>query len=171
MIQKSLKNITNEKAIIASWWDYGYELRYQTGIAVVTDGGNPANIKNVYLARALISTNSAFTADEIRFASYFDTQTLSDYFPRRPTLDRAVGVEKDIYLFLPSDLQDKMITVFNIAATTFNQSALTNYNSDESAFSILYHKRPQVWGPFVLVAAEKDGAVLYRLPAPNMPKR
>lgn len=169
MITKSLVNVPRDRAIISSWWDYGHELRYQTGFEVISDGGNPSNIKNIYLARALVSTNPLTAADEFRFAAYFDAETLGNFYPLRPGTELSNNTHRDLYLFLPSDLQDKMITVFNIASATVSKDAMRGYNSDESAFVILYHQQPKNWGPFQLVQGQKEGGVLYRLPAPMVP--
>lgn len=171
MVNKSLRGISRSDAIMSSWWDYGYELRYQTGFDVISDGGDPSNIKNIYLARALISTNPLFAADELRFAAYFDAETLKNFYPSRPGTELSTNTQKDLYLFLPSDLQDKMGTVFNVASTTVSKDAMRGYNSDLSAFVILYHQQPQNWGPFQLIQGQKEGGVLYRLPAPPVAKK
>jgi len=166
-LTKALTNADPKKAIVVSWWDYGYEIRYQTGFQVVTDGGNPANIKNIYIARALISPNWNYAADEIRFSAYFAEADLRESFPRRPELQKAIDLHKDIYIFFPSDLQDKMLTIFNIATATIPRESLQGYDSDNSAFVILYHQQPSRWGPFELIHASKEAGVIYRLRSPS----
>jgi len=164
------QNYRGEKPIVTSWWDYGFELRYQTGAQGVTDGANPADVRNIYLARALISQSPLYAADEIRFAAYFSPEDLVESYPKRPPLELAKYISKDILLFLPSDLQYKMFPVYQIAAKTISAEALASYNAETSVFFVLYHRRPATYGEFELVYAQDGGAVVYRLRAPVLPK-
>jgi len=161
------KDLKQKDIIVASWWDYGHEIRYQTGRVPIVDGGNPANIRNVYLARALVTPDVAYASDEVRYASYFSEDQLKGVFPDRPFVSEAKDVERDIYLFIPRDLQFRMITIHKIAAQVLPSEQIVNYDSRSSVFFKLYHDRPKSLGPFELVSSIDDGAVIYRLPAPK----
>lgn len=154
---------SSRTVVVASWWDYGHEIHYQTGMDVLSNGNDPASIRNLYFARAMVSTDPFYAADEIRFAAYFTEEDLIKSFPRRPDLSKARNMERDIYLYLPSSLQNKMPGILKVGAMGFNREALRNYDPHKSNFFMMYHRVPPVWGPFEFVKAEKNGAVVYRL--------
>lgn len=165
---QSLKRAVNQAGrpiFIASWWDYGHEVRYQSGREVITDGRNPGNIKNLLIARAFLSPDPYYAADEFRFAAYFDELELQESFPRRPEISRAKNIDHDIYIFIPSELQHKMELMLNLVKSTTNELSLKDYRPSSSVFFRLYHTAPKSFGPFELVSFEVRGAVIYRLPA------
>lgn len=167
-VSKLADTIGPDRVFVASWWDYGFELRYQTRAIGITDGANPADIKNIYLARALISQSPVYAADEIRFAAYFSSEDLQEHYPRRPPISKSRNTDKDIIFFLPSDLQFKMYPVYQIASKTISEEALATYNPETSVFFTLFHKRPERWGEFERVFSQENGAVAYRLIAPTV---
>lgn len=167
-LRHSLTSATREPPFVASIWDLGHEIRYQTGMEVLSDGLSPGSLKNVYVARALIAMDPYVAADELRFAAYFTETDLEASYPRRPSLESSRGTSRDIYLFLPHSLQYKMYTTYQVAEKTMSKEAIRTYNPQMSAFNILYHKKPQKWGPFELLLTQVNGATIYRLPAPNV---
>jgi len=169
-LRHSLTSATREPPFVASIWDLGHEIRYQTGMEVLSDGLSPGSLKNVYVARALIAMDPYVAADELRFAAYFTETDLEASYPRRPNLELSRGTSRDIYLFLPHSLQYKMYTTYQVAEKTMSKDATRLYNPQMSTFYILYHKQPQKWGPFELLLTQVNGATIYRLPAPNVSK-
>lgn len=169
-IRDTLQRTENKPFFVASWWDYGHELRFQTGGDPLTDGSDPANLKNIYIARALVSPDPYYAADEIRFAAYFEQSTLLHYFPKRPDVSLSENAERHIYVILPSDLQQKMLTVYNVAVKSMPNEYLVNYSAQASTFYTLYHRSPATFGPFRLVGSQPDGAKIYLLPGVKLPK-
>jgi len=157
-------------SIVVSWWDYGHEIRYQTKMDIVSDGSNPASIKNIYIGRALISPNPEYSANELRFASYFTEDQLLTHFPSRPSTKDASNLDRDIYVVLPQDLQFKMITIFSLSKKSLNEKDLENYDSRSSLFSRMYHSNEKQIGPFERVLSVEDGLKVYRLKAPQSAK-
>jgi len=160
------ERVDKSRNVVVTWWDYGHEIRYQTGIPVIVDGSDPANFKNVYISRALISPNPEYAAAQIRIATYFDSHLLAEHYPKIPMESLARDVQKDIYLVLPRDLQFKMETIFKIALQTLPREAVENYDSYLSTFFILYHHSPQRHGPFERIHSQRDGVKVYRLRSP-----
>lgn len=153
--------------ILVSWWDYGHELNYQTNYETIVDGANPRSLRNIFIARALISPNPNYAATQIRFASYFDNEVLQASYPDYPDLKRIKNENRDIYIALPRDLQFKMTTIFYVAAKSLPEDALEGYDATKSVFSVLYHSAPERLGPFERVYSHDDGLKIYRIPAPK----
>jgi hypothetical protein len=155
-----------EKVILLSWWDYGYELSYRTSQTVSVNPGSPTSMKNVYIARALTSPNPYYASDEFRFAAYFTDEVLREHYPERPPLSLANGTNKDIYVFLPSDLTRKFPTVVKIASEAVESRYLQGYDPRNATFNRLFFERPARFGALELVHSRSDGAAIYRIPAP-----
>lgn len=155
-----------EQAILLSWWDYGYELSYRTSQTVSVNPGSPTSMKNVYIARALTSPNPYYASDEFRFAAYFTEEVLREHYPERPPVSLASGTNKDIYVFLPSDLIRKFPTVVKIASGAVESRYLQGYDPRNATFNRLFFERPARFGALELVHSRADGAAIYRIPAP-----
>jgi hypothetical protein len=162
-LQAALKVRPNPKTVVVSWWDYGSELSYYTGLPTVVNGTSQVGIKSLYLARALIGMDPQYAADELRFATYFTENDLRQSFPNRPSTGLGVGLDYDIYLFIPTNMEKVMPIVHNVAATSLQMSG---HDPKRSAFFNLYNQLPNRWGPFELVSDGSSGAAIYRLPAP-----
>ena len=170
-IGKSIEVNPNKKVILASLWDYGSELNYQFDRPVIASGANPAALQTLYFGRAMISYDPFYSADEIRFAAYADGAALNKAFPNRPPLNEARNLDHDVLLILPSDLQHKLPSVFQVAAKGFREDHLKQYDPKQSVFYTLYGSRPAKFGPFEKVIEQEDGMVVYRLPAPALTKK
>lgn len=152
------------KVIIASWWDYGHELRYQTGRETLTNGASPASIRSLYIARALVAKDPRAAADELRFASYFETNVLEGSYPERPSTKAAKEIDRDIWLVLPGDMPQKMWVVSKVASSGSpkNQSDLST--PSVRAFDVLFTVAPSEWGQFVRLYKSPNGMTIYALP-------
>lgn len=165
LIKTIVERYSHRPIVIVSWWDYGHELEFQTQRPTLTSGTNPAAIQNLYIARALVETDSRASSDELRFATYFSGTDLSESFPGKPALEKAVGIDRDIFLFLPSDLKGKIGTVASIARRFGGRGAETVGNRPEkTAFHILFNESPESWGPFKRLYKQEGGAAIYVLP-------
>lgn len=170
-LRKVIDNHNVPNVFVASLWDYGYEIRYQTGRTPLTDGGGesggPGSIKVIYIGRALISDDPYYSADEIRFSAYFRQEQLANYYPRRPPLSVASNLDRDILVFLPSTLQTKMDEVYRITEDLLPISMQQGYDPKRSVFYRLYHETPNSLGPFQLLASDASGARVYLLRSPK----
>jgi len=166
-LDRAVRSAGNPRVFVATLWDYGYEIAYQTGVKPLTDGGSPGSLKTIYFYRALLSSDPDYSADEIRFSAYFSNEMLAEPWPRRPSTSRASDIDHDILLFLPSDLQTKMFTVYRVAGDLLPKEMRQDYDPKRSLFFRLYHESPPNLGPFQLVGTDSSGARIYRLPAPR----
>jgi asparagine N-glycosylation enzyme membrane subunit Stt3 len=162
-VQKYMEKRANPKAVIVSWWDAGYLISYYTGLPTAFNEGSQLGLKTLYVARALVSSDPNYAANEIRSASYFLEEDLSKFYPKRPPVELARGTDHDIFVFLPTNLESKMEGVSKIAATGQPKDS---QDPKQSAFFNLYHKLPERWGEFERIGVADSGAALYRLPAP-----
>jgi hypothetical protein len=162
-LQGFLKKRPNPKAVIVSWWDAGYLISYYTGLPTTLNEGSQTSIKTLYVARALVSSDPSYAADEIRSATYFSNSDLGKFFPKRPPPELAQGTDHDIYVFLPTNTELKMLGVSKVAAAG---QAKHSGDPKQSAFVRLYHELPERWGAFERIGVADSGAALYRLPSP-----
>jgi hypothetical protein len=162
-LQKFLQKRANPKTVIVSWWDAGYLIAYYTGLPTTLNEGSQLGLKTLYVARALVSSDPNYAANEIRSASYFSEEDLSKFYPKRPPAELARGTDHDIFVFLPTNIELKMEGVSKIAATGQPKDS---QDPKQSAFFNLYHKLPERWGEFERIGVADSGAALYRLPAP-----
>jgi len=162
-LQGFLKKRPNPKAVIVSWWDAGYLISYYTGLPTTLNEGSQTSIKTLYVARALVSSDPSYAADEIRYATYFSNSDLGKFFPKRPPPELAQGTDHDIYVFLPTNTELKMLGVSKVAAAG---QAKHSEDPKQSAFVRLYHELPERWGAFERIGVADSGAALYRLPSP-----
>jgi hypothetical protein len=154
----------DRKVIIASWWDYGHELGYQTGRKVLTNGANPADIQSLYIARALVAKDPGVAADELRFASYFERAVLEGSYPDRPSTKAAKEIDQDIWLILPSDMPQKMWVVSKVASSGSPANKNDAAAPGERAFDILFTRAPNDWGQFIKLYKSPNGMTIYALP-------
>ncbi len=162
-LQGLLKKRTNPNAVIVSWWDAGYSISYYTGLPTAFNEGSQLGLKTLYVARALVSSDPNYAANEIRSATYFSEANLVKFYPKRPPVELAQGTDHDIFVFLPTNLELKMGAVKKIAVTGQPQDS---QDPKQSAFFNLFHKLPERWGDFERIGVADSGAALYRLPAP-----
>jgi undecaprenyl-diphosphooligosaccharide--protein glycosyltransferase len=162
-LQGFLKKRPNPKAVIVSWWDAGYLISYYTGLPTTLNEGSQTSLKTLYVARALVSSDPTYAADEIRYATYFSNSDLGKFFPKRPPPELAQGTDHDIYVFLPTNTELKMLGVGKVAAAG---QAKHSEDPKQSAFVRLYHELPERWGAFERIGVADSGAALYRLPSP-----
>lgn len=60
---KSLANVGNRKDIVASWWDYGYQIKYIGKKETLSNNGAQEGAQNFAEAAALFSSNPTFSAN------------------------------------------------------------------------------------------------------------
>ena len=115
-----IKSISRgENSVLASWWDYGYASMLMNGMPTFTDPGTHGRNTNYFIADALLSNNSVYTADTLRFLARGGLSSLEAEVENRTALTQIMIDNRDkpapvVYLMLTDQMTGWMPSISKI---------------------------------------------------------
>jgi len=117
---KSLNNVaTNEDAVMASWWDYGYSSLLFNKLPVLADGGTQVAAPTFMMAKALLAPTQQETAAILKFLAREGGSGISSHADSQNSLFRYINASANqpaptIYFMLTNQMTDWIYSISQI---------------------------------------------------------